>query len=95
MNKIMLYIFSKTALGRMVDGKKTIIGAVLIIMSAALQALEKIAPMFPQYPVIKDASEGLSGVFKAIEPMLENLGLGFLTAGIAHKSVKAKLPPAE
>ena len=95
MNRLILYIFSKTSFGRFVDGKKTVIGAVLIIVAAALQALEQIAPMFPQYPWLVDASKGLREAIKTAEPALEALGLGFLTVGVLHKGAKAKLPPTE
>jgi hypothetical protein len=95
MNRILVYIFSKTSIGRFVDGKKTVIGALLIIVAAGLQALEQIAPMFPQYTWIADASKGLREAIKAAEPILETLGLGFLTIGVLHKGAKAKLPPTE
>lgn len=92
MNRILMYLFSKTSFGKILDGKKTIIGAVLVIVVAALEALEKLAPMFPQYPVLKDASEAIVGALKTAEPFLETLGVGFLTVGVLHKGVKAKLP---
>ena len=95
MNRILVYLFSKTSFGRFVDGKKTVIGALLIIVAAALQALEQIAPIFPQYPWPADASRGLRDAIKAAEPILETLGLGFLTVGVLHKGAKAKLPPTE
>jgi hypothetical protein len=95
MNRILVYIFSKTSFGKFIDGKKTVIGAVLVIVAAALQALEQIAPMFPQYPWIADATKGLREAVKASEPILETLGLGFLTVGVLHKGAKAKLPSAD
>ena len=95
MNRILVYLFSQTSFGRFVDGKKTVIGALLIIVAAGLQALEQIAPMFPQYPWLADASKGLKDAIKAAEPILETLGLGFLTVGVLHKGAKAKLPPTE
>lgn len=95
MNRILVYLFSKTSFGKFIDGKKTVIGALLIIVAAGLQALEQIAPMFPQYPWLADASRGLREAIKAAEPILETLGLGFLTVGVLHKGAKAKLPPTE
>ncbi|NBT57463.1 hypothetical protein EBT16_01650 [bacterium] len=95
MNKLILYIFSKTSFGKLLDGKKTVIGAVFVILAAALQALEQIAPMFPTVPWLQSAAVGLSGLLKGVEPILETLGVGFLSVGVLHKSVKAKLPPAE
>lgn len=91
MNRLLVYLFSKTSFGKFLDGKKTVIGAVLIIVSAALEALEQIAPMFPQYPILKDAAEGTRSALKTVEPFLEPLGVGFLTVGVLHKSAKAKL----
>lgn len=90
MNRILMYLFSKTSFGKMLDGKKTIIGAILVIASAALQTLEQIAPMFPEASWLKDTATGLADALKAIEPILENLGLSFLSLGILHKSAKAK-----
>jgi hypothetical protein len=95
MNRILIYLFSRTSFGKFIDGKKTLIGAFLIIVAAALQALEQIAPMFPQYSWIGDASKGIREAIKAAEPILETLGLGFLTVGVLHKGAKAKLPPTE
>lgn len=95
MNRILMYIFSKTSFGKILDGKKTVIGAILVIVVAALEALEKLAPMFPQYPMLVSASEAIVGALKAAEPFLETLGIGFLTAGVVHKGVKAKLPEEE
>jgi hypothetical protein len=95
MNRILIYIFSQTKFGKFIDGKKTVIGALLVIVAAGLQALEQIAPMFPQYPWIADASKGIREAIKSAEPVLEALGLSFLTLGVLHKGAKAKLPPSE
>lgn len=95
MNRILMYLFSKTAFGKMLDGKKTVIGAILIIVVNAIEALDEIAPMFPQYPQIKDATKGILEGLRLAEPVLQSLGLGFLTIGVLHKGVKAKLPPSE
>ena len=95
MNRILMYLFSKTAFGKMVDGKKTVIGAILIIVVNAIEALDEIAPMFPQYPWLKDVTKGILEGLRLAEPILQSLGLSFLTIGVLHKGVKAKLPPAE
>jgi hypothetical protein len=95
MNRILIYLLSKTSFGKLLDGKKTLIGAVLIIVVSALDALDKLAPMFPQYPILKDAAGGILAALKAAQPFLENLGVGFLTVGVLHKGVKAKLPDAK
>lgn len=90
MNSILMFLFSKTRLGKLIDGKKTIIGAVLVIAVAALHALEQLAPMFPNAPWIGQASRAILEALKAVEPALETLGLSFLTVGVLHKNAKAK-----
>lgn len=95
MNSILMYLFSKTRVGKLVDGKKTVIGAILVIVVSALHALEQIAPMFPNQLWLKDAVAGILSGLKAIEPFIDTLGLSFLTVGVLHKGAKAKMPPAE
>jgi hypothetical protein len=90
-----MYLFSKTRIGRLLDGKKTVIGAVLVIVVSALHALEQLAPMFPNVPWLKDAAKAILDGLKTIEPALDTLGLSFLTVGVLHKGAKAKLPPSE
>lgn len=92
MNRIVMWIFSKTKIGQMLDGKKTVIGAVFIILANALSALKTIAPMFPQYGWLNDASVQLEGFLGGLEKVLNDVGLGLLTVGVLHKQVKAKLP---
>lgn len=92
MGTLINFIFSKTPIFKVLDGKKTVIGAVFVIAAAALQALESLAALFPEYAWLADAAkatkDGLEGIAKA----LESVGLGFLTLGVVHKGVKAKLP---
>ena len=90
MNKLILYIFSKTPVGKMLDGKKTVIGAVLVILAASMETLEKLAPLFPEASWVGEAAKSVGDVLKAVEPLVESLGLGFLTAGVLHKGAKAK-----
>lgn len=89
MNKIILYIFSKTKLGKVLDGKKTILGAAFVLLSALLQAAEQIAPMFPNVPWVAQAAEQLGHILKAAEPYLNDLGLGLISVGLLHKNAKA------
>jgi len=90
MNRILVYLFSKTRLGQIIDGKKTVIGAVFIIAAAALQALENLAPLFPNQPWLSEAISSTRGAVEGMDKLLEALGLGFLTVGVLHKSAKSK-----
>ena len=86
-----MFLFSKTRLGRIVDGKKTVIGAVFIIAAAALQALENLAPLFPNAPWLSEAISSTRGVVEGMDKLLEAAGLGFLTLGILHKTAKKRV----
>lgn len=92
MTKIINFIFSKTPIFKVLDGKKTIIGAVFVIASAALQALESLATLFPQHAWLGEAAKATKDALEGIASALESVGLGFLAVGVVHKGVKAKLP---
>lgn len=95
MNSILMYLFSKTQIGKLLDGKKTVIGAVIVIVISALHALEQLAPMFPNQPWLQSSITAILSGLKVAEPFLDTLGLSFLTVGVLHKNAKAKLPSAE
>ncbi len=95
MNSILMYLFSKTRVGRIVDGKKTVIGAMLVIVVSALEALEEIAPMFPEQAWLKGSTGAILSGLKAAEPSINTLGRGFLTVGVLHKGAKVQLPPSK
>jgi hypothetical protein len=90
MNRVMMFLFSKTRLGKIVDGKKTVIGAVFIIAAAALQALENLAPLFPNQPWLSEAISSTRSAVEGMDKFMEAIGLGFLTVGVLHKSAKSK-----
>lgn len=90
MNSIIMWIFSKTAIGQLVDGKKTIIGACLILLAKVLEGLETVAPMFPQAPWLSATVAGIYHFFDAVAPILDHLGLAAISAGLLHKAAKAK-----
>lgn len=88
MSKIILWIFSHTKAGQYLDGKKTIIGAGLILASALLQALLVIAPMFPEQPWLGQVTDHLGSALRQVQPILEDLGIAAIGVGLAHKAVK-------
>lgn len=88
MKAIIRWIFSQTKLGQFLDGKKTIIGAALVFASAILQALFTIAPMLPEYPWIATFAVSLEQALKQIQPFLEDVGIGLIGVGLAHKAAK-------
>lgn len=88
MNRLISWIFAQTKVGQYLNGKKTIIGAALILISALLQALLTIAPMFPEQPWINSFAVELDNVLRQVQPFLNDLGVGLIGVGLAHKAVK-------
>ena len=90
MSRIVRWIFSQTKIGQFLDGKKTIIGAVLIFASAILQALLAVAPLFPDQPWIAVTAAQLSEGIRTVQPYLEDAGITLIGVGLAHKAAKAQ-----
>ena len=90
MSRIVRWIFSQTKIGQFLDGKKTIIGAVLIFASAILQALLAVAPLFPEQPWIAVTAAQLSEGIRTVQPYLEDAGITLIGVGLAHKAAKAQ-----
>ena len=88
MSRLVRWVFSQTKIGKFLDGKKTIIGAVLIFVSAILEALLVVAPMFPEYPWLATLATQLEEAIRVTRPYLEDLGITFIGVGLAHKAAK-------
>jgi hypothetical protein len=88
MKAIIRWIFSQTKLGQFLDGKKTIIGAALVFTSKVLEALVAIAPILPDQTWIPAFAAQLEQVLKQVSPFLEDVGVGFIGAGLAGKWAK-------
>jgi hypothetical protein len=88
MNRVIRWIFSQTKLGQFLNGKKTIIGAVLVFTSAVLEALLTIAPMFPEQPWLATTAAELQNVLKQVQPYLNDLGISLIGVGLMHKAAK-------
>ena len=91
MNSILMYVFSKTKVGKFLDGKKTIIGAVVIILVAAMETLEKLAPMFPNIAWLGQAAGQIKVLLASSEGVLEAVGVSFLALGVLHKQAKKQV----
>ena len=90
MNKILMYVFSYTKVGKLLDGKKTVIGAVFIFLVSMLHGLEQIAPLFPQVEPLGRVAGAIRTGLETIEPYLQDMGIGFISAGLLHKAAKKK-----
>lgn len=88
--KIFNYIFSKTPLGKLVDGNKTIIGFAVLVLRYLIAILSVAASLFPQFPVLVVIHTSLAAFDAAMGPYLEDFGISVMAIGVAHKAVKEK-----
>jgi hypothetical protein len=88
MNKILMYIFSYTKVGKLLDGKKTMIGAAFMLLASILHGVESIAPLFPEVAVIGSIAKSIRMALETVEPYLRDMGIGLITAGLLHKAAK-------
>ena len=88
MNSLILWIFSQTKIGQILDGKKTVIGAVFVLLAALLQGVQAAAPMLPQYAWLGQFAGSFAVFMDQAEKVLNDVGLGMLTIGVLHKNAK-------
>ena len=88
MNSIVMWLFSQTSVGKLVDGKKTVIGATFIVLGKLLEGLNLVLPMFPQVAWLASFTAGLSAFCEQAAPILDHLGLVAISAGLIHKQAK-------
>lgn len=89
MRKILLYLFSFTSVGKYLDGKKTVIGAAMVLISAVVSALGQIAPLFPEALWLTQVATASADFLAQANELLKDVGLGLITVGLAHKAAKA------
>lgn len=89
MRKILLYLFSFTSVGKYLDGKKTVVGAAMILVSAIVSALAQVAPLFPEVVWLTQVAAASADFLAQANELLRELGLGLITVGLAHKAAKA------
>lgn len=89
-SKLWNWVFRKTAVGKIVDGKKTIIGFSILVLRTLISLASQANIIFPDVQAIVLIAEGLKQVDQAISSLLESLGYGFLAVGVTDKAVKEK-----
>lgn len=82
------FIFRRLPVVRLLDGKKTTIGAALTIAAGVMDILAKLAVMFPDKAWISDLAGALNMGLVDINEVLKGLGLGFMAVGLADKAAK-------
>lgn len=94
MARVVNFIFTRTAIGRYLDGKKTILAAGLLATSALIEFVDKLAFIFPDAPQFLIVSGSLEEALQAVSNTLATVGFGGLLVGLGHKAAKKKLPDA-
>jgi len=70
------------------NGLKTIIGAVLIVISYQVGALNELIAIYPEVSVFKSVATALEYFTLGAEWLLTLVGNGFVGVGIVHKVLK-------
>ena len=84
-------LLTRTAIGKWLNGRKTLISTGLLVLAAVLELLKQLAAIFPQYAPLSLGAEHVSTFLSAAVETLAAIGFGGLTVGVAHKAAKAKL----
>lgn len=88
MSKIIYWLFTKTAFGKLIDGKKTEIGFLLLVLGEVIKLLTQGVAMLPQYAVLAQALVILQQVNSVLGDALTNVGLSVMVVGVGHKAIK-------
>ena len=85
-----MWVFSKTKLGKLVDGNKRIIGFFVWLLGYLIQGLAIAAQFFPQTTAIGELAEALKTLDEAVSDLLKSLGLAGMAVGVYHAAEKDK-----
>lgn len=90
-NKLIMWIFSKTAFGRATSGYKTELGYLLLVLSTIAKLLEAGAAIFPNVPVLATIAIALNAFNETIGKVIFGAGVVTMTTGVAHDKVKREV----
>lgn len=95
--KILRYFYSKTKLGKLLDGNTRLVGFALWLIGYVAQGLGQAALYFPELPYLLEAKIALIALGEGLGEMLQLVGASVLTVGVANAAVKEneKRPPKE
>ena len=88
MKTIVNFIFRQFPIVKQLDGYKTILAAVFILLSAVLGALPDVIALLPGYEALGQAQQVIEYVLKYLQQLLEMLGYSFAGAGLLGKWAK-------
>lgn len=89
--RVINFIFTRTALGSYLNGKKSWISIGLLVVAAVIEFLEKLVTIFPDYVPLASGAKELKEFLDAAAETLATIGFGGLAAGLTHKAAKASI----
>ena len=89
-NSIVVWLFEKTELGKMINGKKKYIGLLLSGWGGVALLLGHLAQSFPDVGGLSAAAAAVGGAFLAASKVLLSFGIPIYVAGDVHDVVKEK-----
>lgn len=89
-NSIMVWLFEKTELGKMLNGKKKYIGLLLSGWAVIAYGLAFLAQNFPDVGGIGAAAAAVGGAFMVVSKALASFGIPLYLVGDFHDVVKEK-----
>lgn len=91
MTKLLYWLFSKTSIGKLLDGNKRLIGFFLWLLGFLVQGLAIAGDFFPDMPILGQFRSGLQHFLDQIAPILKDTGLSVMAVGVASKAAKEKV----
>ena len=88
MKAFLLRLLGGSQLMEMLDGKKTMIGAILVVASTLLQAAEHVIVTLPQLAHLAPYVGQGFDLFNMLVKFLNDIGVTFLGVGLLHKGLK-------
>ena len=82
------WLFRQTAIGQLVEGKKTWIGLLILFTGHTFFFLGDALTLFPTWSGVATVTQGISQGFQYISPYIDGLGFGTAVVGLIDKVIK-------
>lgn len=79
MDKILAWAFTKTKIGKYLNGKKTALITLLTAAYCALEVAGVVAEFFPQFPIVSVIGETINLGLQQARPYIAQLGVPAIT----------------
>jgi len=94
MSRLINWLFSKTKIGKLVDGHKTELGFALWLLGYVIEGLSYAVTIFPAVGFLVEAKVALVALNAQVAEFIKQLGLSVMVVGVGHKAIKENVPAA-